>query len=203
MTISRLIDELRLEMTDELKTRWTDAQMLSILGKAYRRLAHVLYRGDIEPGRSAWTFDAEPDREAYPLPLDFLADYGLYREDTHARLTKHSEDSFNRLAAPDECSAWVIRGDTLLIAGTPRVRRALRLVYWPLADTRSLAMDSPTPYGGRFDDMVAEYAALRLKNIDEMDATTDAGLLQDFEANVLATFSGIDPATLERRGWLA
>lgn len=202
MTIGELIDEIRLELTDELKTRWSDAQMLRILGKGYRRLSHVLYRNDVELGRAVHRFDTEPGREDYPLPADFMADYGLYRDGTKTKLVKQSDDSWELLSSPGESTSWLIRGDNLYVAGTPSGSYAMTLVYWPLLDTASLDLESPTPFGGKLDDIVAEYAALRLKNIDEMDVSLDAQLLQDLENNLLTTYSAISPVTVTRRGWL-
>lgn len=202
MTIGELIDNARMELGDEQKTRWNDEQMLRIVGKAYRRLSHVLYRNDIELGRCLYRFDTEAGRDDYPLPADFMADYGLYRNDTKSRLTKHSDDSWQQLSAPAECTTWLVRGETLLVGGAPASAIPLTLIYWPLLDTTALDMDSPTPFGGKLDDLVAEYAALRLKNIDEMDIGTDTQLLQDMENNLLNTYSAISPVTVQRRGWL-
>ena len=202
MTIADLIDEIRLELTDEQKTRWSDEQMLRIVGKGYRRLSHVLYRNDVELGRSVLRFDTEPGREDYPLPADFMADYGLYRDGTNTRIAKQSDDSWEQLSSPGECAAWLIRGDMLYLAAAPSAAYGLTLVYWPLLDSAILDMDSPTPFGGKLDDLVAEYAALRLKNIDEMDVSQDSQLLQDLENNLLNTYSAISPVTVSRRGWL-
>ena len=202
MTVSELLDDIRLELTDEAKTRWTDQQVLKAVAKAYRRLSHVLYRNDVELGRAVHAFLTEPGRQDYPLPADFMADYGLYRDATHTRLTKHSDDTWQQLASPAECTAWLIRGENLLLAGTPASAQAMTLVYWPLIDLDGLDLDAPTPFDGKLDDLVAEYAALRLKNIDEMDVSLDSQLLQDLENNLLNTYSAIAPVTQTRRGWL-
>jgi hypothetical protein len=131
-----------------------------------------------------------------------MADYGLYRDATKTKLAKQSDDSWEQLSSPGECAAWLIRGDNLYIAGAPSGSYGLTLVYWPLLDTASMDLDSPTPFNGKLDDLVAEYAALRLKNIDEMDVSLDSQLLQDLENNLLNTYSAISPVTIGRRGWL-
>lgn len=202
MTIQDLLDEIRLELTDEAKTRWSDQQMLKAVGKAYRRLSHVLYRNDVELGRAVHAFVTEPGREDYPLPVDFMADQGLYRDAPKARLAKQSDDSWQLLSGPAEATAWLIRGDNLYLAGTPQGAYPMTLVYWPLIDVAQLDPDAPTPFGGKLDDLVADYAALRLKNIDEMDVTLDSQLLQDLENNLLNTYSALSPVTQTRRGWL-
>lgn len=203
MTIADLVGDIRLELTDEQKTRWTDDQMLRVLGKAYRRLGHTLYRNDVEAGRSLYRFDTEAGREDYPLPADFMAESGLYRQDTHTRLEKQSDDSWEQLVNPAETTAWLIRGDSLFLAAQPAGAYPMLLVYWPLVETDSLTLESSTPFGGKFDDMVAEYAALRFKNIDEMDTSADLQLLSDMENNLLNTYTSIAPTTVTRRGWLA
>lgn len=202
MTVADLLDEIRLELTDELKTRWSDEQMLKIVAKGYRRLSHVLYRNDVELGRAAHRFETEAGREDYPLPSDFMADYGLYRDGTNTKLAKQSDDSWEQLTAPGEASVWLIRGDNLYLAGAPSAAYGMTLLYWPLLDASLLDLDSPTPFNGKLDDLVAEYAALRLKNIDEMDVSLDTQLLQELENNLLNTYSAISPVTVTRRGWL-
>lgn len=203
MTVRDLADAVRLDVSDQAKTRWSDAQVLAVLGRAFRRLAHVLHNNAIEAGRSIQRFDAQPGQQAYPLPLDFLADHALYRDDTHARLTRHGDDSWLGLDNPEPLSAWIVRGEELLVAAPPAAAVPLTLVYWPLPDTTDMDLDAPTPYAGRFDDLPAEYAALRLKNVDEMDLGQDARLLEDLETAVLTTFRNREPVTLPRRGWLA
>lgn len=203
VTIADLVGDIRLELTDEQKTRWTDDQMLRVLGKAYRRMGHALFRNDVEAGRSLYRFDTDPGCEEYPLPADFMAESGLYRQDTHIRLEKQSDDSWERLVSPADSTAWVVRGDFLRIAAAPAGTYPMLLVYWPRVDTDSLSLESATPFGGKFDDMVVEYAALRFKNIDEMDTSADLQLLTDMENNLLNTYASIAPTTVTRRGWLA
>jgi len=132
-----------------------------------------------------------------------MADYGLYRDGTSTKLAKQSDDSWEQLGAPGESTVWLIRGDSLYLAGTPGAAYGMTLLYWPLLDTTLLDLDSPTPFNGKLDDLVAEYAAVRLKNIDEMDVSLDTQLLQELENNLLNTYSAISPVTVTRRGWLA
>ena len=191
-----------MEVADEAESRWSDAQMLRALAWSVRRLAHVLRRNDIEPGRSITTITTVPGDDTYALPADFMAPYGLYRDATKTSLEQQSEASWAVKGNPGECSMWLKRGANALIAGTPTTAEALTLVYWPLPNTSGLLATDAAPWSGAFNDILTQYAALRLKNIDEMDASMDVQLLQDIENNLIATYGQNNPMTVSRRGWL-
>ncbi len=201
-TIADIIAEVRLELDDALSTRWTDLQLIRMIGKAFRRINHILYRNDIELGRYVETITVQSGDTSFALPYDFLVDSALFRDDTHERLEKMTEDEWLSITSAPELSTYIIRGDFAFVADIPEVERSLTLIYWPQVQTSDLDEDTPSPYGGKLDDLVVEYAALRCKNIDEMDASTDMQLMQDLENNVLNTFSAITPTTISRRGWL-
>lgn len=204
-TLQDVIDEIRMEYPDGDATRWTEAQALRIIGKAARRISHILYRNDIPGGRIVTTYTTSPTVDSYALPADFMAPYGLYRDGQHKRIQQENEDSWAILSAPVELGHWLVRGDNFLVSAAPTSAESLTLVYWPLYDitvTKAWTASDEMPWGGKFDDIIAEYAALRLKNIDEMDAGFDAQLLQDLENNILNTYASVDPSTVTRRGWL-
>ena len=51
-TYQDIIDDVRIELTDELKSRWTDdATLLRVIAKAFRRVCHLLWRNEVEFGR--------------------------------------------------------------------------------------------------------------------------------------------------------
>ena len=199
--ISDIIADMRLELTDEQQTRWTDTQALLAIGRGIRRIAHILFRNDIELGRTVTNFDTSPGEAQYSLPDDFMAPYGLYRAGKRAKLQKESDDSWEQLQSPEESTSWIIRGDYLYIAETPADAYTMNLVYWAVPDTSALTIIDDSPYSGKLDDSIALYASLILKNVDEMEATVDAQILQEIEKGILETYSSISPETVGRRGW--
>ncbi len=58
------------------------------------------------------------------------------------------------------------------------------------------------PWNGRLDDMIIEYVSLRLKNLDEMDASLDLQLLQDFETQILQAYAPVAPNIVDGSGWV-
>lgn len=200
-TYADLIDDIRMEMVDEAESRWSDAQIMRALAWSVRRLAHVLRRNDIEPGRSITTITTVAGDDTYALPADFMAPYGLYRDANKTSLQQQSEASWAVKDNPLECSMYLKRDTNVLIAGTPTTAENLTLVYWPKPDTTGLTTADTVPWSGNFDDILVQYAALRLKNIDEMDASLDLQLLQDIENNLIATYAQNNPMVVSRRGW--
>ena len=79
MLISNLIADIRLELTDKAASRFSDDDLLRLIRKGVRRLGHILFRNDIEAGRSSFPFYTTPTIAEYPLPDDFMKEVGLYK----------------------------------------------------------------------------------------------------------------------------
>lgn len=202
MLISEIIDYLRADLSDERGTRWTDPKMLLQILRAINRLGHVLYRNDIELGRQVYPFDTSPGQAVYPLPMDYMVDNGLWRLSTATQLKKESEASWHLLQGTPELKSYIIRGTDLILAGTPSSTETLELVYWPQVGIDPLTVEDETPWDGKLDFLIIEYAAYRMRNIDEMDQTPDSQILSDLENQILATYSAISPLTTSRPGWV-
>jgi len=200
-TYADLINDIRMEVVDEAKSRWSDAQMLRVLGWAIRRISGVLQDYDIEGGRYVTTVTTIPGQQSYTLPRDFNAPYGLYRDSTNMRMQQASEDVWARMVNPLECSAWLKRGSSLLIASAPTTIETLTLVYWPTVNTQDMALDDLAPWEEKFDDAIVQYAALRLKNIDEMNVGPDVQIYKDVERQLISTHGQNNPMIVARQGW--
>ena len=202
-TYQDIIDDVRIELTDELKSRWSDdTTLLRIIAKAFRRVNHLLWRNEVEFGRSYSTQSVPAGQDSFYLPSDFLVDWGLFNTGAKTQLTKCTDDSWEQMSGAPEMAYYIIRGDTVYLASAATTDTTLSLIYWPVVNSADIEAEDPTPYDGKLDDLVVEYAALRCKNIDEMDVTMDTQLLKDLENNVLNTLSAITPTTVQRRGWL-
>lgn len=222
MTIADLIAGIRIDLTDQDSTRWQDSDLLEFVKKAARRLQHILFRNDIQIGKAKYQFSTVAGTAAYDLPVDFATDIGLWRDDG-LKLEKLNDDRYFGAVSGSECVAYYIL-DKLYVYALPAGVRALTLLYWPRVDVAAVStvsssawtggdeswqpwgwawtLTSDTPYGGRFDDLIAEYVIVRAKNVDEMDISEEKALLSDMENNILATYGTVAPTLVRQRGWL-
>ncbi len=201
MVISQLITDIRLDINDRESSRFTDAEILSVVKKALVRLAHILFRNDIEAGRLTYEFTTIEGVSDYPLPYDFMKDVGLYKPNGIS-LPCQTDKQWETIISANESSVYIIRAGTLYIAGTPTTSTQMKLIYWKLPEVLELTVDDEMPYNGKFDYMVAEYVGMRLKNIDESDVSRDVELLADMENQILATYGSQTPTVVRQRGWL-
>ena len=202
MLVSEAINEIRIELDDLLSTRWTDANILTLIKKAVRRLGGILYTNDISVGKKTYAFSTVNGTQAYALPTDFMADVGVFRQDTLSPVLKVSDYQWEIMSASvGESLYYIVRTESLgspaedvaaiLFKSTPASAVSMRLVYWPRLDSLTFTTSSDLPYNGMFDDMLLEYVAMRCKNIDEMNVNTDAQLLQEMENKVVAAYGSV------------
>lgn len=201
MLISQLIEDVRFDISDMESSRFTDERILFVVKKALVRLAHILFRNDIEAGRLTYEFTTIEGIADYSLPYDFMKDVGLFKPNG-VSLPCQTDKQWETIVSAKECSVYIIRGGTLYIAGTPATAIPMKLIYWKLPEVSELTLTDEMPYNGKFDYMVAEYVAMRLKNIDESDVSRDVELLADMENQILATYGSQTPTVVRQRGWL-
>lgn len=201
-TISSVIDNIRIELVDVNDVRWSDANLLALVKRAIRRAEHVIRRNDISFGRAYETITTVVDEDEYALPADFMAPVILTRDGTHKELTLCDDQKWETILSAPELSNWLIRGSNLYVYALPQAVETLTLVYWPLLDIASYTVDSSMPWSGKLDEIIADYVALRCKNIDEMDVSNDVQLLTDLENNILSTYGTLNPQIVTMRGWL-
>lgn len=200
-TVADLITYVRSGLGPAADARWSDADVLLQLNVGAKRAAGVLLRNGAAFARAKLDFNTTAGQQAYDIPGDFAAVVGLWRTDTHQQLTHRTQEQWEGISSASECTNFVVDGEALLIAGTPSKATPMRLRYWPTAPVLTLAGTSP--WGGRLDCALGDYARARLFNTDEMDVSQDVQLLQDLENNVLALFAGSEPSVVRSRGWLA
>ena len=200
MLVSDLILYVRRGLGSAASSRWSDADILSSAQVATVRAQGVLQRNNIAFGRTSRDFSTVAAQQAYDVPGDFAAVYGLWNTGTHAKLRHVAADEWESITYAKEMSVFLIDGESLRIAGTPLSVATMTLRYWPIAPTLSLA--GSTPWNGRLDYIIGDYTRIRLFNNDEMDASADIQLLQDIENNILAQFAASEPTVVSRRGWL-
>lgn len=202
MLISDLISLLRTDLSDERATRWSDARLVPQIGRAIRRIGHMLYKNDVELGRQILPIATVPGQEVYSLPFDYAVDSGLWRVSESRRMTKLTEHQWRTAPPSAPLTAYIIRGYDLWVAAPPQAAETLELVYWPLPQADQLGLADETPWDGKLDDMILEYTAYRLRNIDEMDQTPDSQIMAEMENLLIGTYASVSPVVASRHGWM-
>ena len=200
MLVSDLLGDIRLELTDEQSSRFSDADLMRLLRKGLRRLGHILFRNDIQQGKLTYGFTTIPGISDYDLPDDYMTDVGLYKANG-VSLVKKTDQQWQTIVSTGEATVYIVRENSIYIGSTPQASTAMTMVYWPRLDVSGLAVTDDMPYAGKFDDMVGDYVSLRAKNIDEMSLEFDTQLLSDLENQVLTTYGTVAPITVKMRGW--
>jgi len=206
--ISACITELRTDVSDDDTTRFTDTQILNLFKKAIRRANRVAQRAGLQFAKSSasLTTTASQAYVSYSAVTDFDVFMGLFRDDDHTQLTLVTERDWERLGSSEAVLSYCridMANSRIYLAGTPTSAETLTLWYYPTIDVSAYTTSSSMPWSGRVDDMIMEYVGLRLKNIDEMDATFDQNLLADMEQQILAAYAPNSANYEEGTGWLA
>lgn len=201
MLVSDLLQYVRRGLGSAAASRWTDAEIISAAQVGVVRAQGILQRNQIAFGRKVREFPTVSGQQAYDVPGDFAAVYGLWNTGTHTKLRHVSADEWESIISAKEMSVFLIDGEELKIASTPCAVIEMSLRYWPIAPT--LEASGSTPWNGRLDYIIGDYTRIRLFNNDEMDASQDVTLLQDIENNIVAQFAASEPSVVGRRGWMA
>jgi hypothetical protein len=196
-----LLQEVRVQLPDTIQRQWEDMDLLTLAARAYRRLNHILFRNSLAVGKIYGSITTVPGTNSYDLPTDFMVDDGLFRDD-NLPLLKIDDRAYESLLSADECSAYLLRGRKVLLAGTPSTERTLTLVYWPLLSASAVTMGADTPYESRFDDLISAFLVAMCRAVDGQGGSTEAQLYQDIEAGVLETYAHLNPIMTRQRGWL-
>lgn len=209
MFVSEALNEIRIELDDALSTRWTDANIITLIKKSVRRLGTILFTNDINVGKKVASITLASGTAAYDLPADFMAEVGVFTSagvpiprvndyQWETMSTSTPANSFYIIRQEDP-SAGLTGDPQILFKATPSATGTLKLVYWPRLDSLTVGAGSTLPYQGMFDDMVLEYVTMRCKNIDEMNVNTDAQLLQEMEMKIVAAYGSTAAKKLSAR----
>ena len=201
MLVSDLLQYVRRGLGSAAASRWTDAEIISAAQVGVVRAQGILQRNQIAFGRKVREFSTATGQQAYDVPGDFAAVYGLWRKDVPSQLRHVASNEWESIVYAKDTSVFTIDGEELKIAQTPGAVIEMSLRYWPIAPT--LEASGSTPWGGKLDYIIGDYTRIRLFNNDEMDASQDVTLLQDLENNIVAQFAGAEPSVVMRRGWMA
>ncbi len=204
--ISALITEIRTDISDDASTRFTDTQILNVIKKAIRRANRIAQRNGLQFAKKKAALTTVAN-QAYLL-ISSVADFdvlmGLWRDDTHKEIPFKNEEEWEEIitAAALDYAHLDYVNDKIEFNSAPTAAQALTLWYYPTVDPSAYTTASSTPWSGRIDDIVMEYAINRLKNIDEMALEYDARLLTDMENQLLQAYAPNSPTMAEGDGWV-
>ena len=204
--ISALITEIRTDVSDDGSTRFSDTQILNVIKKAIRRANRIVQRNGIQFGKKKTTLTtvASQDYLLISSVTDFDVKIGLWRTDTHAEVPFLTEAEWESIitAAAGTCAFLDYGSDKISFKGTPSSAIIMDFWYYPSVDPSAYTTATTTPWAGRIDDIIMEYTANRLKNIDEMDVTFDTQLMTDMENQIIQAYAPNRPTVSEGSGWL-
>jgi hypothetical protein len=199
MSIANLIEEIRLELTDEQSTRWDDDQLLKFVHKSVRRLNQVLARNEISFAQSVQAVKFMPDGTIgdFPKLHTILVVKGLFRDDNGAEVVHLLGPQWAQVVSASEMAVWSIINKEARYKAVVQGEPTGTLIYYP-----QVVIDQiNSPWEGRLDDSIVEYAAFRAKNVDEMNLQQDKELMAEIEQRIIDNFKTLGPQQTLARGW--
>ncbi len=203
-TIASLISDLRVELSDANSSRWTDAKLVTLIGKCVRRTNDLLIRYQMRFAESTHTFNTQTDgTTTYALPADFDIPIALYRDDRDDRLKHTDDDYWEIITACAENIRWRINGSNIEVRDAPTVVTGMTFYYYPEIDTSAYTTSTNLPWSGRVDDVIGEYLLVRCGNIDEADVSFDKMLESEITRGRLKKYEALRPQPDTVEGYLA
>jgi hypothetical protein len=204
--VSDVITDIRVEINDTGSTRFSDdtTSILPIVKQAIRRANRICQRAGLHFAKKSGALTCTASQAYVTMPSDLDIPIGLWRDDTHTKIEQKTESEWEQIVSAGELACWFLdlTNSRILLTGTPASAVALTIWYYPTVDPSAYTTASTMPWGGRLDDIIARYVALRLQNIDEMDVTMDEKILQDMEQSIISTYQPQSPIMVAGAGWL-
>lgn len=208
--VSDVISDVRVEINDTGSTRFTNdtTSILPIVKQAIRRANRICQRASLHFAKKRASITCTPSQAYVTFAAAGITDIdipiGLYRDSTHDKIIQRTEQEWETDATATELSYWFLdlQDSYIRFNGTPTTAALLTLWYYPVVDPSAYTTASTMPWGGRLDDIISRYVALRLQNIDEMDVTMDEKILQDMEQSIISTYQPQSPIMVAGAGWL-
>jgi len=210
-TVESLTEKIRVELEDEQDARWTDAKLLVLIKKSVERMSKVLMKSGVKFAKADYDFATVADQDQYALPADYMALDSLYRIRNDDKtgwaqtVILRNDDEWERMISATETTNWRIWGANIEVFDMPKSIVNLRFYYWPFIDTSGWTTSNlgstNMPWSGQMDEPIAEYVALRCKNIDEKDLQWDLRLLANISDDYLDIFGNGEPTAATTQGF--
>jgi hypothetical protein len=204
--VSTVIADIRVEINDTESTRFTNdtAVILPLVKQAIRRANRIVQRVGLHFGKKKVTVTTTANQAYSTLTADLDIPLGLYRDSDHTKIWQLGEDEWEQTETASELTYWFldIENSKFLWNGTPTTARSLTFWYYPTVDPSAYTTSSTMPWGGRLDDIIAKYVALRIQNLEEMNIKVDENILKDMEVSIIEAYMPQNPTSLQGSGWL-
>jgi hypothetical protein len=205
--VSTVITDIRYYINDTASTRFTDTYLLALIKRAVNRANRIAQRNNLQFAKKKATLTTVVSQTYIALPADFDTTIGsksLFRAASYVEIPIKTENEWELLRSPAALAYAQIdmENSRINFKGAPAAVESLYFYYFPTVDTSAWTTASTMPWGGRLDDMIAEYVIIRSQNIDEMDSSFDIQLLQDFETQILSAYQPLAPTLATSAGWM-
>lgn len=204
--VSTVISDIRVEVNDTASTRFTDdtTSILPLVKQAIRRANRICQRQQLHFAKKKAALVTVAGQNYVDFPADFDLPIALFRDDLHVRIPQINEDEWEQIVSADEMAAWFMdyENSKILLNATPATAVNLSFWYFPKIDPSAYTVASTMPWGGKLDDIVSRYVAMRLQNIEEQDVTVDQAILQDMENSIVTTYAPLNPMQVKMKGWM-
>ena len=204
--VSALISDIRVEINDTASTRFTDdtTTILPLVKQAIRRANRICQRSQLQFAKKKLALVTVANQDYITMPADMDIPIGLWNDSTHTKLTQKTETDWEQIIVAGSVSNWFLdlENSKILLNATPTGVMNLTLWYFPAIDVSAYTTASTMPWGGKLDDIIARYVALRIQNIEEQNIATDQTILQDMEQSIVSTYAPLSPLVISGGGWM-
>jgi hypothetical protein len=192
-TVAALTENIRVALADSEDHRFSDANILVFLNKAYRKIHGVFTHNRPELIKTvasgttvAGTADIKLSSGSFQRILSLHVDE-LEIKDIGQEPSGAYESTDYGFPKGFYISAW----DTVTLVPKPDDAYAYRLAY--VARPTALTSGASTTWPDDFDDLMEEFTVMRLGIIDEGDPSAEAQFLQDIEMRAKVLLGDLAP----------
>jgi hypothetical protein len=204
--ISAVISDIRVEIHDTDLTRFVDdtTVILPLVKQAIRRANRICQRHKLNFAKVSLTFPTVVGLNYVNYPSDLDIPIGLWRTDTHGKITQIDEEVWETILTAPELKYWMLDTENghIWLSGTPASITDLKFWYFPTVDPSVYTTAHTMPWAGRLDDIIARYVAMRIQNIEEANIQTDQGILQEMENSIIDNYAPMNPLSVPAKGWM-
>lgn len=204
--VSDVIAEVRVELADTDNTRFTDdtTVILPIVKQAIRRANRICQRAQLHFAKKSAALVTVANQNYVDAPADLDIPIGLWRDDLHQKIVQKTESEWEQIITASAVANWFLdlQNSRILLNAAPTGVMNLTMWYFPTIDPSAYTVASTMPWGGKLDDIIARYVALRIQNIEEQNTAQDQAILNDMEASIVSVYAPQSPLTVKMDGWM-
>ena len=190
--------QMRVEIDDINKTRWTDPQLSVFLSKSARRINQLAIRHELDFAMRADDVTLKPDGSIEGIVYEKVnAVCMLTRKDSDQPIKHLLPMQYLTAISVTSASIWTFLNGKAQYKKPSSVEIPAIFLHYPIVTVSS----TESPWNGRLDDLIVEYAALRAKNVDEMTLQMDMELMGELEKRLLENYNRLGPQIASMRGW--